>query len=171
MEKKSRENTAKGCVWTLTLSFPILVLVLTVINQKQQLFQFPLQSENLMPLRSIQNRLNTTESAQGYRLIWYWKSVRFASKDSWIYRRWDDLPIFCPRYSYSMSAIWSLIKLILNFNFLLGSVLIVEDSSKCFGLCSNLMSRRDSCEMCQFFSTRKHTLSVNVARTIQGQLY
>ena len=81
-------------------------------------------------------------------------------------------PSVCPSYFYSVSAIWSLIKLMSNFNFLLGSVrLIVEDSSQCFGLCSNLMSRRDSCEMCQFFNTGKHTLSDNVARTIQGQLY
>ena len=81
-------------------------------------------------------------------------------------------PSVCLSYFYSVSAIWSLIKLMLNFNFLLGSVRsIVEDSSQCFGLCSNLTSRRDSCEMRQFFSTRKQTMSDNGARTIQGQLY
>ena len=70
-----------------------------------------------------------------------------------------------------MSAIWSLIELILNLNFLLGSVSIVEDSSKRLDYAAIFIARRDSCEMCQFFSTRKHTLSDNVPRTIQGQLY
>ena len=53
----------------------------TVINQNQQPFQSPLQSENLMPFDSEEEYefKDTTDSTVGYRRT----SERLGSKDSW----------------------------------------------------------------------------------------
>ncbi|EDO41956.1 predicted protein [Nematostella vectensis] len=40
-----------------------------------------------------------------------------------------------------------------------GKVSVVEDPSECFGLCSSLFIQCDSCDLNEFFSTGKHSLS------------
>ncbi|XP_048578884.1 uncharacterized protein LOC125560699 isoform X2 [Nematostella vectensis] len=50
-----------------------------------------------------------------------------------------------------------------------GKVSVVEDPSKCFGLCSSLFIQCDSCDLNEFFSTGKHSLSDLAPRTMQGR--
>ncbi|XP_032228933.2 uncharacterized protein LOC116612384 [Nematostella vectensis] len=50
-----------------------------------------------------------------------------------------------------------------------GKVSVVEDPSKSFGLCSSLFIQCDSCDLNEFFSTGKHSLSDLAPRTMQGR--